>query len=71
MYCVKCKRKTESQNIKKVISKNNRRMLASICSMCRSKKCQYIKNTVGKGICDSIINTIRQFGDLHLPADKG
>jgi len=76
MYCVKCKRKTDSHNTEETVSKNNRRMLKSICSVCGSKKCQFIKRqdfqfTTGKGIGDSIINAIGKLGELHLPADKG
>ena len=72
MYCVKCKQKTESKNIIEVISQNNRRMIKSICSICRCKKSQFIKNTaIGEGISDSIINAIGKVGELHLPATKG
>jgi hypothetical protein len=71
MYCVKCKQKTESTNITEVITKNNRNMLKSICSACGSKKSQFVKNTIGKGIGDTIISTIGKFGELHLPASKG
>jgi len=49
MYCVKCKQKTESTNITAVISKNNRKMLKSICSICGSKKSQFVKQTTGGG----------------------
>lgn len=71
MYCVKCKQKTESINITEVISKNNRKLMKSICAICGSRKCQFIKNTIGKGIGDSIINAIGKVGELHLPATKG
>ena len=71
MYCVKCKQKTESTNITEVISKNNRKMLKSICSICGSKKSQFVKQTSGGGIGDSIINAIGKVGELHLPASKG
>ena len=71
MYCVNCKQKTESTNITEVITKNNRNMLKSICSACGSKKSQFVKNTIGKGIGDTIISTIEKFGELHLPASKG
>ena len=68
---MKCKQKTESRNIEEIISKNNRRMLKSICSICGSKKFQFMKNTVGKGIGDSIVNAIGKFGKLQLPATNG
>jgi hypothetical protein len=71
MYCVKCKQKTESESIEEVTSKNHRRMVRSICSICGSKKCQFIKNVSGKGFGDSVINAIGKLGELHLPADRG
>ena len=71
MYCVKCKQKTGSTNITEVISKNNRKMFKSICSVCGSKKSQFVKQTSGGGIGDSIIKAIGKVGELHLPATKG
>ena len=72
MYCVSCRQKTDSLNITTVITKNNRRMLKSICSICGGKKSSFIKSDkVGKGLGDAIINTIGKIGELHLPADQG
>ena len=72
MYCVRCKLKTDSLNITQSMTKNKRRMLKSICSVCGSKKSSFIKNdSTGAGIGDSIINAIGKVGELHLPATKG
>ena len=71
MYCVRCKQKTESKDIVELISKNNRKMLKSICSICGCKKSSFIKSATGKGIGDTIIKTIGKIGELHLPADQG
>jgi Domain of unknown function (DUF5679)/Phospholipase A2-like domain len=72
MYCVKCKQKTESKNITEVISKNNRKMLKGICSLCGSKKSSFIKNNKsGTGLGDTIIKAIGKVGELHLPSHKG
>jgi hypothetical protein len=76
MYCVKCKRKTESNNISEVKTKNDRRMLKSICSVCGAKKSSFVKNdnmgaTTGAGIGDTIIKAIGKLGELHLPASNG
>src|SRR5207245_10704811 len=73
MYCVKCKLKTESKNITEVLSKNGRKMLKSICSLCNCKKSSFTKSQTktGKGIGDTIIKTINKIGELHLPAEKG
>ena len=66
MYCVKCKRKTESSNIIEVLSKNNRKMIKSTCLSCGGKKSSFIKT--GKGIFNHLIGKI---GELHLPANEG
>ena len=72
MYCVRCKLKTDSLNLTQSITKNKRRMLKCICSVCGSKKSSFIKNdSTGAGIGDSIINAIGKLGELHLPATKG
>ena len=71
MYCVKCKQKTESNNIIQTESKNKRAMLKSNCSICGCKKSSFISNKTGKGIGDTIIKAIEKLGELHLPADQG
>jgi hypothetical protein len=71
MYCVKCNYKTDSTDTLEVLSKNNKRMIKGICSVCGSKKSQFIKNTSGKGIGDTIIKAIGKVGELHLPTTKG
>jgi hypothetical protein len=71
MYCVKCKQKTDSNNIISAVSKNNRKMLKGICSVCGCKKSSFIKSETGKGLGNTIIKAIGKLGELHLPADKG
>ena len=71
MYCLKCKQNTQSKNITEFITKNNRRMIKSICSNCGNKKSQFIQSVVGNGIGDTIIKAIGKVGELHLPATKG
>ncbi len=71
MYCVKCKRKTECMNIIKGLSKNNRWMLKSTCSVCGSKKSSFIKSEKsGEGFnLNNLVNKLPI--ELHLAADKG
>lgn len=38
IYCIRCKKKTPSQDEKEVVMKNGRRRMAAICSDCGSKK---------------------------------
>ena len=64
MYCVKCKKKTESKNVAEV-----RNMRKATCDVCGSKKSTFI--AIGKGIGDTIIKAIGKVGELHLPATKG
>src|ERR1700759_1979293 len=75
MYCVKCKKKTETIDIIQTTTKNNRSMLKGLCSNCGSKKSQLATcargRTVGKGIGDTIIKAIGKIGELHLPITKG
>ena len=72
MYCLKCKRRTESINIQEKITSNSRKRLTALCKICGTRKSQFIKNTsgigIGNGITDIIGNTV---GELHLPASRG
>lgn len=47
MYCLKCKRKTDSTNITQIVSKNKRSMLQGICTVCGSKKSAFFKSIEG------------------------
>ena len=38
MYCLKCKKDTKDLNIKAFMTKNNRYMLKSTCSICKVRK---------------------------------
>ena len=62
MYCVKCKKNTETINVKTVITKNNRHMKKGICAVCHSVKTQFVK---GAGIMNTLINKLPF--EMHLP----
>lgn len=47
MYCLKCRRKTESINVIQITTKNNRFMLQGICVVCGCKKSMFVKSTEG------------------------
>ena len=69
LYCVKCRQKTESKDVTETITKNNRKIIKGICSVCHGKKSTFVKNDkTGKGISDVIGQYI---GELHLPASQG
>jgi hypothetical protein len=62
MYCLKCKKKTETKDQEETTSKNNRKMLKGICVVCGTHKSQFIK---GKGIINKAINNMPF--EMHLP----
>ena len=48
-YCLKCRKNTESKNLKVVRTKNGRMMLLSKYSMCNSKNQNFLKHKKLKG----------------------
>ena len=59
MYSVKCKRMTDTQNLQHAISKNNRKMLRGSCSVCGSRKSQFITTESQQG--GDLTNSINKF----------
>ena len=47
MYCVKCKRNTDTLNLHHAVSKNNRNMLKGTCSVCGTTKNQFSAGAPG------------------------
>ena len=57
-YCVKCKKDTENIDPKIFRTKNNRLLMQSKCSVCKSKKSQFVKEQDAKGLLSNLgINT--------------
>ena len=74
MYCVKCKKKTETLDVTQAITKNNRSMLKGISSVCGKKKATFIASSTssanGKGFSlNSFVNNLPI--ELHQFAEKG
>ena len=77
MYCVKCKRMTDTQNLRHAISRNNRNMLKGTCSVCGTTKNKFVSAGLKKG--GDLTNSINKFtsklklpwtkfpGEMHLP----
>ena len=65
MYCVKCKRATQSSDIVDVVSKNNRNMKRGKCVVCGTTKTQFVKGTQGSGFMNNLINKLPF--EMHLP----
>ena len=53
-YCLKCRRDTESINLKISRTSNNRTMVLSKCAICESKKSRFIKNQEAKGLLSNL-----------------
>ena len=49
-YCLKCRKNTESKNLKVSRTKNGRIMLLSKCAVCDSKKSKFIKQQEASGL---------------------
>ena len=55
MYCLKCRRVTESENIAHTMSKNGRQMRRGQCVKCGKTKCQFLKKETA---CESFLNSL-------------
>ena len=47
MYCVKCKKATDTSNMQFAVSKNGRNMKRGTCVICVTTKTQFIKAPKG------------------------
>ena len=65
MYCIKCKKKTNTKNETVVVTKNNRHMKRGICTVCRIVKNQFIKTPKGGSLLNKMINNLPV--EMHLP----
>jgi len=70
MFCVKCKKKTETRDITQVKTINNRSMLKGVCSTCSKKKATFItsSSTGGGFSLHSFVNHLPI--ELHQFAEK-
>ena len=53
-YCLKCKKNTDSVNLKVSATSNGRTMILSRCAICGGKKSKFIKNQEAKGLLSSL-----------------
>ena len=54
LYCLKCRKNTESKNPKVVKTKNGRIILLSKCALCDSQKAKFIKEEEASGLLSSL-----------------
>ena len=64
MYCLKCRRVTETENIATATSKNGRLMRRGQCITCGKTKTQFIKNDATGG---SFLNTLVNKLPFEMP----
>ena len=66
MYCLKCRRVTETENIATVTSRIGRLMTRGQCITCAKNKTQFVKKEVAGG---SFLNTLvnKLPFEMHLP----
>ena len=65
MYCVKCRKRTETSNERLATSKNGKRMKQGTCAVCGKTKMQFVKATEGGSLLNKIINNLPV--EMHLP----
>ena len=57
-YCLKCKKITKDLNSKGFITKNNKYIVKSICSICKSKKSKFISKQQAEGFLSNLFSKI-------------
>ena len=76
LYCLKCKQKTQTNDLQQVMTKNNRPMLRGKCATCGLTKTQFIKKPkTGGDLASSISAATSNMklpwakcpGELHVP----
>lgn len=68
MYCLKCKRHTETLNKHMSITKNGRKILKGICKICGKIKNRFI--AYGKGIINKALNVL-PLPEMHMKSAVG
>ena len=68
-YCLKCRKNTESINLRVSKTNNGKTMILSKCAICGSKKSRFIKKQEASGILSNLglktpLNKIPLLGDI-------
>ena len=58
MYCVKCRKHTETDNVQTVTTKNGRSMQRGVCTVCGKTKTQFVKKTGGGDLFNNAVNKL-------------
>jgi len=83
MYCVKCRKQTETKDMQNSVSKNERPMIRGVCTVCGTTKTQFVKGVLSKhvegGDLVSSLNMLTSNtklpwgkfpGEMHLPGHQ-
>ena len=79
MYCVKCKKHTETRDVQNVVTNNGRSMLRGVCVVCGKTKTQFVKGAKKGGDLVSSLNAATSNiklpwakfpGEMHLPGHQ-
>ena len=54
LFCLKCRKNTESINPRVSKTNNGKTMILSKCAICGSKKSRFIKNQEAKGLLSNL-----------------
>ena len=66
MYCLKCRRVTETENIPNATSKNGRLMRRDQCVTCGKSKTLFInRDATGRSFLNTLVNKLPF--EMHLP----
>ena len=65
IYCVKCKKATDTSGVLFVVSKNGRNMKRGTCVICGTTKMKFIKTQKGGSLLNKAINNLPF--EMHLP----
>ena len=65
MYCVNCKKRTETANERITTTKNNKHIKRGTCVVCGTTKMQFIKAPAGGSLLNKAINNLPV--EMHLP----
>ena len=65
MYCVKCKKRTDTTNERITMTKNNKHMKRGTCVVCGTTKTQLTKAPAGGSLLNKAINNLPV--EVHLP----
>ena len=75
MYCVKCRNKTESIYLQRVVSTNGRPVLRGTCAVCKNVKTQFLSMKNGGDLVSSLTSKTSNIklpwaeypGEMQLP----